>query len=310
MSQTTKYFIVMASMFACLVLLAAGCAKKRIYTDPNPPGSTPQQSRDAASSVSSASTIPAGARPATARSADSAAEPVQPVAANSDATRPEQVQPAGLGTALPVEADLLSGTAGVLDDELLGFPLANGSSYDPGALVAGHRTLPLGSKVEVTDTATGRSVLVTIADRGPFDPARVVDLSRRAASDLGMGETAEVSLKVVGADMSPAKATAPAAATPVAPAAATPAAATQQKTTPPGGSFYVQVGAFEDQANAKSIQNALTLRGVSGARLVGEASGGGLVRVQAGPYASRAAAEEALRDLRADYPASFIIIPD
>ena len=53
-------------------------------------------------------------------------------------------------------------------------------------LVAAHRTLPFGTLVRVTATETGRSVVVRINDRGPFNRARIVDLSKMAADQLGM----------------------------------------------------------------------------------------------------------------------------
>jgi rare lipoprotein A len=54
------------------------------------------------------------------------------------------------------------------------------------ALTAAHKTLPLGTKVRVTHVKTGKSVVVRINDRGPFIKGRVIDLSRRAARELGM----------------------------------------------------------------------------------------------------------------------------
>lgn len=55
-----------------------------------------------------------------------------------------------------------------------------------GGLTAAHRTLPFGTRVRVTDPKTGRSVIVTINDRGPFGRHRVLDLSQAAARALGM----------------------------------------------------------------------------------------------------------------------------
>jgi rare lipoprotein A len=53
-------------------------------------------------------------------------------------------------------------------------------------LTAAHRTLPFGSRVHITDPKSGRSVTVTINDRGPFGKHRVLDLSPSAARALGM----------------------------------------------------------------------------------------------------------------------------
>jgi rare lipoprotein A len=64
--------------------------------------------------------------------------------------------------------------------------LATGETYDPSALICAHRTLPLGTKLRVSNPKTGRSVVVTVKDRGPFVHGRVLDLSVSAARALGM----------------------------------------------------------------------------------------------------------------------------
>lgn len=53
-------------------------------------------------------------------------------------------------------------------------------------LTAAHKTLPFGTRVRVTNLKTGRSVVVTINDRGPFNRGRVIDLCTGAARALGM----------------------------------------------------------------------------------------------------------------------------
>ncbi len=63
---------------------------------------------------------------------------------------------------------------------------ASGSIYDPAQLTCAHRTAPFGTRLRVTDLETGRAVIVTVTDRGPFVRGRVVDLSLAAARELGM----------------------------------------------------------------------------------------------------------------------------
>jgi rare lipoprotein A len=59
--------------------------------------------------------------------------------------------------------------------------------FDPMLLTCAHRTQPLGSRLLVTSAASGRSVVVTVTDRGPYaGPDRIIDLSRAAASRIGM----------------------------------------------------------------------------------------------------------------------------
>ncbi|MDJ0715244.1 MAG: septal ring lytic transglycosylase RlpA family protein [Prochloraceae cyanobacterium] len=67
-----------------------------------------------------------------------------------------------------------------------GRPTANGEKYNQYALTAAHRTLPFGTRVRVTNLNNGRSVIVRINDRGPFIRGRIIDLSRAAASQIGM----------------------------------------------------------------------------------------------------------------------------
>jgi rare lipoprotein A len=76
---------------------------------------------------------------------------------------------------------------------------ASGETFDPHALTAAHPNLPFGTKLRVTDVATGRSVVVRVNDRGPFVPGRVVDVSYSAAASLGIigRGTAKVKLDVV-----------------------------------------------------------------------------------------------------------------
>ena len=57
-----------------------------------------------------------------------------------------------------------------------------------GGLTAAHKTLPFGTRVRITDSKTGRSVIVVINDRGPFNKGRVLDLSTTAAKELDMME--------------------------------------------------------------------------------------------------------------------------
>ncbi|WP_246386894.1 septal ring lytic transglycosylase RlpA family protein [Gluconacetobacter sacchari] len=63
---------------------------------------------------------------------------------------------------------------------------SSGRSFDPGALTAAHPTLPMGTRVLVRSQDTGRSVVVTVNDRGPFHGSRIIDLSPAAAAELGM----------------------------------------------------------------------------------------------------------------------------
>jgi rare lipoprotein A len=78
-----------------------------------------------------------------------------------------------------------------------GHRTASGRMYTGREMTAAHRTLAFGSRVRVTDMRTGRSIVVTIDDRGPWVRGRVIDLSPVARNALGMGGLASVCLTVI-----------------------------------------------------------------------------------------------------------------
>jgi rare lipoprotein A len=90
-------------------------------------------------------------------------------------------------------ADTQTGIASVYSGE----QTANGEYAHASALTAAHRTLPFGTMVEVTNTQTGRSVVVRINDRGPFVRGRVIDLTPAGARAIGSSGLAPVRLTVL-----------------------------------------------------------------------------------------------------------------
>jgi rare lipoprotein A len=89
------------------------------------------------------------------------------------------------------------GMASFYGAELAGNRTANGERFDPAALTAAHRTLPMGTRLRVTNTSNGKSVIVRINDRGPFAKGRIIDVSRAAAEKISMvrSGTARVTLE-------------------------------------------------------------------------------------------------------------------
>ena len=77
-----------------------------------------------------------------------------------------------------------------------GEPTAQGELFNMHALTAAHRSLPLGTRVRVTNLENGRSVVVRINDRGPYKRGVIIDLSRRAASQIGMIQDGRVRVEV------------------------------------------------------------------------------------------------------------------
>jgi rare lipoprotein A len=76
---------------------------------------------------------------------------------------------------------------------------ASGRRFNMYEMTAAHRTLPLGTRLRVTNLTNGRAVTVTITDRGPFVNNRVLDLSYAAAREIGMvvPGTAPVQLEII-----------------------------------------------------------------------------------------------------------------
>src|SRR5882757_2185446 len=63
---------------------------------------------------------------------------------------------------------------------------SSGERFDANSLTAASKTLPLGSHIKVTNPTTGKSVVVRINDRGPHRRGRTLDLSKRAAQEIGI----------------------------------------------------------------------------------------------------------------------------
>lgn len=92
-----------------------------------------------------------------------------------------------------------AGKASYYARKFQGRDMANGKPYRRGKMTAAHRTLPLGTKVKVTNARTKKSVKVEITDRGPFVKGRIVDLSEKAAKRLDFikAGVVPVELKVI-----------------------------------------------------------------------------------------------------------------
>ncbi|MGH8592527.1 MAG: septal ring lytic transglycosylase RlpA family protein [Gammaproteobacteria bacterium] len=88
------------------------------------------------------------------------------------------------------------GTASWYGPGFHGKKTANGEIYDQNKLTAAHRSLPLGTEVEVTHVKNGKSVELRVNDRGPYVGGRVIDLSRAAAIELGMKEQGLAKVKI------------------------------------------------------------------------------------------------------------------
>lgn len=86
-------------------------------------------------------------------------------------------------------------TATWYGEELRGHRTASGSPFNPNGLTAAHRSLPFGTCLMVGNPRTGKSVRVTVNDRGPFTAGLTLDLSHGAARAIGMTSTQDVTMR-------------------------------------------------------------------------------------------------------------------
>ena len=95
-----------------------------------------------------------------------------------------------------------TGLASWYGEPFHGRQTASGEVYDMNELTCAHRTLPFGTRLRVENLENGRAVTVRVNDRGPFVDGRILDVSRKAAQELGIigPGKARVRLTVLGAD--------------------------------------------------------------------------------------------------------------
>ncbi len=130
----------------------------------------------------------------------SACAPVPPM--DQSPETPER--PAGPETAAPPKAPAHcgteQGTASWYGEAHQGRPTASGEPYDMHGMTAAHRTLSFGTRIQVTNDNNGRSVELTVTDRGPFIEGRILDVTYRAAQELDFvaDGLARIQLEVLG----------------------------------------------------------------------------------------------------------------
>jgi len=159
---------------------------------------------------------------------------------------------------------------------------ASGEVYDMNDLTAAHRSLPLGTRLMVTNLDTGQEVEVRVNDRGPLVEDRILDLSYAAARVIGADRVGviPVRLRILG----------PGSAVALAGPVSSPGAR-------PAGEFVVQVGAFASRARAESLRDALIRDGDVATVTEAEVAGDTFFRVRLGPYPDRQTARAAAQRL-------------
>jgi rare lipoprotein A len=219
----------------------------------------------------------------------------------------------------PVVDGVQTGIASWYGPGFHGNRTANGEIFDQYELTAAHPSLPLGTRVMVTNLGNGRAVEVRINDRGPFVDNRVIDLSYAAARVIGMigPGTSPVRIEVLGseatmlASRTPAslprptpvpRAMEPLEPRPVAPRvesrpepeppprAAAPAPMPAPKLAAPTSTFEVEIGSFSDAARADHLRGVLATRFPDAHVRADEGATRAYYRVRIGPYPLRGVA--------------------
>ena len=160
---------------------------------------------------------------------------------------------------ISAEGFVETGMASWYGEDFHGKPTALGEPYNMYAMTAAHKTLPLPTRVRVTNLENGRSAELRVNDRGPFVHGRVIDLSYAAARELGVYRrgTARVRVEALEAGGSPEP-------SPVA-----------------GGYAYLQTGAFAYRENASRLFYRIRQAGITGVYL--RRKGNGVYAVWVGP---------------------------
>lgn len=161
---------------------------------------------------------------------------------------------------------------------------AAGEPYDMRQLTAAHRTLPLGSIVQVRSLTSGRTVTVRINDRGPFAKNRILDLSQAGAQALGIigRGTDQVEIRVVAYRGRPGAM----------------------------GYLRVQVASFAEEANAQALASRLRSRYPDVRIEIAELTEGRRYRVHVGRFTSEREAEEVANRLGAQFEVEPLVVRD
>lgn len=217
----------------------------------------------------------------------------------------------------------------VYGPEFDGLPTANGETYNPNEMTAAHSTLPLPSLIQVVNTATGQEVVLRVNDRGPFEDGASLQVSPRAANELGMNGAGKATLRIRYLGAAPA-ASIPTAPVPPAPQMmaeltyppvqqtaqaetaadylvpasyeptpvpqAQPAYAYSAPAAAPAGDYFVQIGSFTDIANAQTLSNRIQAS-LPVTIVPARVNGADYFRVRVGPLLTRDEAERAQQDL-------------
>ena len=152
---------------------------------------------------------------------------------------------------ISAEGFVETGIASWYGEKFHGRPTALGETYNMYAMTAAHKTLPLPTRVRVTNLENGRNAELRVNDRGPFVDGRVIDLSYAAARELGVVRRGTARVRIVALE----------------------AGGSGQPDPPAGAYAYLQAGAFAFRDNASKLYYRIREAGISGAYIRRKANG-------------------------------------
>jgi rare lipoprotein A len=181
---------------------------------------------------------------------------------------------------------------------------ANGEMFDRHDVTAAHRTLPMPCIAKVTNLENGKTLLVRVNDRGPFEKGRIIDLSERAADLLGFRDNGVAKVKVEFDRTETAKLfhdnydvdAPPTPRVQTARHITSPRETTLEARLHEYSQHFIQTGAYTSRDSANSV--AKGLREIGNVRIEeAELRGNILYRVKVGPYKSQEEAGRALEQV-------------
>lgn len=198
------------------------------------------------------------------------------LALSTTAARPIEIAPEERPYPAPIitEQGTQLGLASWYGPGFHGRRTAGGEVYDQEGLTAAHRSLPLGTLIEVTNRESNARVRLRVNDRGPYHPHRVIDLSRAAASALGALDQGVIPVEIRIVD--------------------------SEGTEWPHVRYSVQVAAFRDRARAETAARSMKPYDahVTPVRTAGDGPSRSVYRVRVGSYADRSTAARLALALR------------
>ena len=188
---------------------------------------------------------------------------------------------------------------------------SSGETYDMYSMSAAHTILPLPSYVKVTNPTNGRSVIVRVNDRGPFKHSRIIDLSFAAAYKLGYTNKGSTLVEVEAIDPNNTNDYTNSDTKPTViaePAPSEQATATPTDNTALQNGYFVQAGAFKNEANADALIKKIQSLEIEQNAGINKVYNNGLHRLKIGPFDSKQEADKAAADIRRQLNVPAIIV--